>query len=198
MKVTLVLATFSAIFFLLLVSIKINGAEKTETQKYTTLVKEGDFEIRFYPDAIMASVKMEGTYDEMKGKGFRALAGYIFGGNEQGMSIAMISPVRVSDGNNGSEMSFVMPPAYSMEELPNPTNSQVVIHQLAPAYAASISFGGYANDKKIEAKKKELVSWLTERGLNYSAEVEFLGYIPPYQFINRRNEVMIKLVGYKP
>jgi len=82
---------------------------QTEKQKYSVLHKDGNFEIRRYEPAIMASVQMPGSYSDMSSTGFRELAGYIYGGNDEKMKIAMTAPVHVSMADSTSTMSFVMP-----------------------------------------------------------------------------------------
>ena len=82
---------------------------KKETQKYEVLYTKENFEIRFYPEAILATVEMNGTYDNSRNSGFQVLAGYIFGGNEENSQIAMTSPVRMSGNEKLNTMSFVLP-----------------------------------------------------------------------------------------
>lgn len=61
----------------------IMSSNRTEEQKHTVILKEKDFEIRFYPSATVATINSNAkTYKDLSGPGFRKLAGYIFGGNE--------------------------------------------------------------------------------------------------------------------
>ena len=56
----------------------------TEKQVYRVVKKEADFEIRYYPEALMATVYSKGTnYKSVSSSGFNKLAKYIFGGNQQ-------------------------------------------------------------------------------------------------------------------
>lgn len=169
---------------------------KTETQKYETLYKKGNFEIRFYPEAILASVTVEGNFDDSRNSGFRVLAGYIFGGNVEEQSIAMTSPVRMNSNETKSTMSFVLPSKMEFNNLPEPISKQIVLHQSNPVYTASIQYGGYTNTKEIEKMELELVEILSDLGLEYKPSFEYLGYNPPYQLINRRNEVLVELNNF--
>lgn len=86
------------------------NAFKTEKQKYRVVVKEDNFEIRFYPTATMATIYSDATnYKGVANAGFRKLARYIFGGNQENKGISMTAPVRMNMSEKGSEMSFVMP-----------------------------------------------------------------------------------------
>ena len=67
-----------------------NSTNMTEQQPYETIEKDGDFEIRYYPSSIVASVTRKGDYDAMRNAGFRELAGYIFGGNQSNQKIKFV------------------------------------------------------------------------------------------------------------
>lgn len=174
------------------------NSSNTETQKYETLFKKGNFEIRHYPPAVMASVKMQGTYDSMKNPGFNLLAGYIFGGNSENKKISMTTPVRIKEDKEAGRMSFVMPPEFTVDKLPKPNNKQILLHKTEPAYVASLQFGGYSNNKKIESKKEMLKQQLAEMSIEHTGNFEYLGYNSPFKMINRRNEVLVYLKNFNP
>lgn len=171
---------------------------KTETQKYEVLFTRDNFEIRFYPEAILASVEMAGNYDDSRNSGFSVLASYIFGGNSEGTKIAMTSPVRMSTSSNSNTMSFVLPSEMKFEKLPAPNDDKVILHQSKPMYTASLRFGGYASEAEISEYKARLIEILEQLNLQHSNQFEFLGYNAPYDMINRRNEVQVGLTDFKP
>jgi len=171
---------------------------KTETQKYEVLYTKENFEIRFYPEAILATVEMNGSYDDSRNGGFRVLAGYIFGNNKDNSKIAMTSPVRMSGDEKLNEMSFVLPSDMEFEKLPVPNDNKVKLHQSKPMYAASIRFGGYANESEIAEYKEKLTEILKQLKLQHNNQFNYLGYNPPYQMVNRRNEVQVELLGFNP
>lgn len=168
---------------------------QTEIQKYLVLHQDGNFELRRYEPAVMASVDMPGSYSSMSSTGFRELAGYIFGGNDEQKKIAMIAPVHVAMKDSTSTMSFVMPPVYQKEDLPDPQSENISLQETGMAITASISFGGYANDKIINKKTQELRDRLRSRGIHFRDDFRFLGYNPPYRIIKRRNEIVVTLFG---
>jgi hypothetical protein len=65
----------------------------TESPAYTLEEKDDHFEIRRYPDYILAQVDVESDYNSAVGIGFEILANYIFGGNKKRKSIPMTTPV---------------------------------------------------------------------------------------------------------
>lgn len=169
------------------------SSKDTEQQDYEVLEQDGDFEIRYYPSATMASVSIDGDYRNSSGAGFRILAGYIFGSNSDNTKIAMTAPVHMQEEGEGYFMSFVMPSGYDTSNLPLPDNGQIRIHRSEPAYTASIRFGGFANDEKIEEHRESLRNYLLERGIAFEEPFTYLGYNPPYQVVNRKNEVMVRI-----
>ena len=168
---------------------------KVENQKYRTVRKDGPMEIRFYPSSTFATVySAETEYKALASSGFRRLAGYIFGGNEEGKSIPMTAPVRMEMGSKGSSMSFVMPENFEQSSLPKPKDSKIQIQKSAPQYVAVISFNGYANDENIKEHRDMLLKLMREKGIQVAGEYSFLGYNAPYQFWARKNEVVIPIV----
>jgi len=71
---------------------------KTEEPAFESIKKEGDFEVRQYRGFIVAETFVKGDMDEAGSDAFRAIAGYIFGGNisvasKASEKIAMTAPV---------------------------------------------------------------------------------------------------------
>ena len=172
----------------------LSSSLETENQKYRLVHSESQYEIRFYPSATFAKIYSDGTnYKSVASSGFRKLAGYIFGGNEQKKSIAMTAPVRMEMTDKGSTMSFVMPEKYKESDLPKPNDSGVHIVKSSPHYVAAITFGGYADDEKIKENRDLLLRLLQEKGIKVTGEYTFLAYNAPYQFWSRKNEVVIPI-----
>ena len=168
------------------------STNKTEEQKYSVVRKYDDFEIRFYPSTTIASINSDAkTYKDLSGPGFQKLAGYIFGGNEANTKISMTSPVQMEINDTVSTMSFVMPSAYNKENLPKPNNLDVQIKNTADEYVAALKFGGYASDKDLKFYSEKLQILLKENGINSVGNYRFLGYNPPFQFIGRKNEIIV-------
>jgi hypothetical protein len=167
---------------------------KTEEQKYTVVHKEKDFEIRFYPATTMATVNSDAkTYRELSGPGFRQLAGYIFGRNDSETKISMTSPVHMDINDTVSTMSFVMPSAYHAENLPKPSDPNIIINRTADEYVAAIRFGGFASDNDLKNYSEKLQDLLNGKRITAHGHYRYLGYNPPFQFIGRRNEIIISV-----
>lgn len=170
------------------------AARLAEKQKYTVIQKTDHFEIRHYPPAILATYYSKAkTYKELSGTGFRKIASYIFGSNESNTKIAMTSPVHMDMNSDRSSMSFVMPNQYELNKLPKPLNSELDIHEVASEYVAAITFGGYANDESIQNQSKQLADHLNGAKIKMIGPFRYLGYNAPYEFIGRKNEIIVKV-----
>lgn len=198
MKTIVIIATILIVMLMSAQALLSRSTGKTEQQQYEVLEKDENFEIRYYPPAIVASVKNTGSYDASSGNSFRTLAGYIFGKNKGSVKIAMTSPVRMEQEADTFGMQFVMPSEYSMEDLPEPDDPSIQLKEFEGGYYASVRFGGYANENDWKEKKAELIAILERKGVAHYNHFEYLGYNPPYQFIKRRNEVVVKLTDYQP
>jgi hypothetical protein len=170
---------------------------KTEKVNYVVLRKYESFEVRSYPELIVAStVCGTGKYESNSSKGFRKIAGYIFGGNEGQNQIAMTSPVKMTLDDT-MKMSFYMPNDYSMDELPQPKDKSVKIGKAQKQVVAAIQFGGWANQEEIDFYKTKLIKALKKNNIEFNNDFAFLGYNAPYEMMNRRNEIIVTLKKFK-
>lgn len=192
MKNFIIILTVGFLIIVLFQSFIIMPVNKTEEQKYSVVRKYDDFEIRFYPSATIATISSDAkTYRDLSGPGFQKLAGYIFGGNEADTKISMTTPVQMDINESGSTMSFVMPSAYNKENLPKPNDPGVQIKSTSDEYVAVIRFSGYASDEELKLYSGKLQNLLKENGITPLGNYRFLGYNAPFQFIGRRNEIIV-------
>jgi hypothetical protein len=172
-----------------------SGKAQTEQQPYTLVQKFPGFEVRYYPEAVMARVSSQAaSYREMSSPSFRALAGYIFGGNTESQKIAMTAPVYIDLHDDSSEMSFVMPAEYDLNDLPQPNDPAVLLERSKAVYAAALTFGGYASDQTIREQSEKLRKLLRDNQIEFVGNFRFLGYNSPYKFWDRRNEILVHII----
>jgi hypothetical protein len=194
MKTFLIIAAIVVVIVVLFQSYTVMATNKTEEQNYTVIFKDKDFEIRFYPATTVATIYSSAkTYKDLSGPGFRKLAGYIFGGNETNTGISMTSPVHMDINDSVSSMSFVMPTAFNQSNLPKPNDPDVHLHNTVDEYVAVVKFGGYASDKDLQFYSDKLGKMLKDKGITSYGNFRFLGYNPPFQLINRRNEIVVSV-----
>jgi len=170
--------------------------KNNETYQYEVVDRYNDFEVRKYESALFTSVELDsGSYKSVSSKGFNILAGYIFGGNQSKKKIAMTTPVTM-DLSDKMTMRFLVPAKYSKQELPKPNNQEIEIEEVPARIVATIRFSGWADDDKIENYRQKLDEALQNEGLQHTGGFTFMGYNAPFDFINRRNEVMVELINF--
>ena len=154
-----------------------------------TACEEHSIELRSYAPRILAVT----TMTQGQNNGFRVLAGYIFGGNNNDQKIAMTAPVQRSM-DDSAEMAFMMPAEYSLSDLPTPEDDRVSFRE-APGYtAAVIQFNGLADMEKAEANWQVLQAFLTERDIAITGEPSLNQYNPPWTLpFMRRNEIIVPI-----
>jgi hypothetical protein len=193
MKITLTIIMICFTLIVLGQAYVSNSTKKSETLPYKVLKKLNGFEIRNYESAVFTATTLPyTTYSEASGKGFRILAGYIFGGNEQEEKIAMTTPVTM-ELNDNMKMLFMVPSEKNLESLPKPNSSNVSFEVIEPRTLAAIEFGGWASDKTIEVNKQKLIKLLEENNIQHRGNFMLMAYNPPYQMANRRNEILVEL-----
>lgn len=172
------------------------GSGRIEQYPYQVVRNFDDFEVRHYERAVFARTRVDAaTYRSGSSGAFRILANYIFGGNERNESIAMTAPVTMRQGD-GLEMEFMMPSRYTLETLPAPMRDDIEFYEKPEVIMAAIRFGGWASDSRIEAMTEQLKELLDRYNIRYTGPFLYMGYNPPYQLINRRNEIVVELAGF--
>jgi hypothetical protein len=197
MKITIISFVICIIVLILAQVYSTMSTTRTEQHKYQVLKSYGNVEIRKYEPAIFSSVMLgKNSYREISGKGFGILAGYIFGGNEKKENISMTSPVTMELGDS-TKMKFMVPKGYTMNSLPEPNDKRIVFEQQNEKIIAAIQFDGWADNDKIEYYTEQLKSSLAKEHISHTNKFSYLGYNPPYEVINRRNEIIVELIDFK-
>ena len=198
MKTLLIILGIIVVAFIVSQVFAYSTQRNIETYPYVVDKEYDDFEIRNYEASLFTSVQLTGNaYKDVSGKGFSILAGYIFGGNEKNEKIAMTSPVAMSLEDSVT-MMFMVPKKFDKESLPEPNQSEIEFREEPAKTVSAITFGGWANDEKIENYKQKLIAALDAEGIAYTNRFYFLGYNAPYEFFNRKNEVFVELEKEAP
>jgi hypothetical protein len=167
-------------------------AMAVEEPAFKTVLSEGAFEVRDYPGLIVAQVTVTGGQKEAASKGFRLLAGYIFGGNKRRQNIAMTAPVTQIESAGAWTVRFTMPSTYTMEALPEPNDPKVQLARLPATRFAVLRFSGLAGKNDVDGKSKDLLAAVKAHHLRANGLVTLAQYNPPWTlWFMRRNEVMI-------
>jgi hypothetical protein len=172
------------------------GAEEThkgyEMPPYTVEWQDGAREIRAYGPHLLAEVKVSGSRSGAIQKGFRVLAGYIFGGNATGQTIAMTVPVAQTPEAGGETwvVSFMMPARYTTETLPAPRTDAIRFVSAGPSRQLVERFSGIPGTDTLADRAEALAAWAKSQGYEILVGPHYYFYDAPMTLPwKRRNEV---------
>jgi hypothetical protein len=164
-----------------------------ESARYRVLVDASPFQLRDYADLLLVTTPMDGGYGEQDGS-FMRLFRYISGDNASGRRISMTTPVFMSHEGDGGRMSFVVPRDVAAESAPNATHPEVEIETMPGGRYASVRFAGRMTAEAVEAARRQLASWIGERGWRRTGPALVAAYDPPFTPPPlRRNEVLYRV-----
>ena len=193
-----------------------------ETPSYEVIkrTKKSGYEIRRYQPFSVCSVSMNKPRPDEKSltdakisnpqlagaSAFGALAGYLFGKNEESMAMKMTTPVISSGEGDNRKMAFVLPSDFwkvdGLQTAPTPlVGSGVTLIRDEGGERAVAIFGGFAGKKDVTTRTKQLLRDLAndkEWKAGPESSVTLAQYndpfTPPWK---RRNEVFINIVRRK-
>jgi len=195
------------------------GIRTTPEPPYEVITADGDIEVRQYEPQLIAETFVKNIEHTMPqedkeyrysgNRGFRRLAGYIFGGNtskeeiemtapvlqeERSEEIAMTAPVLQEERQDGWWMAFVLPEGYTLESAPVPDDSSVTLRELPGKRVATLRYSGWNNPEKMARHEEALRAWLEAQGLRSVGGPLMASYDPPWTLpFMRRNEVQIEV-----
>ena len=178
--------------FILVFFVTLGGAVSSEENPpYKVILKDGPFEVRYYPKMVVASAVTEDGDNSL----FRTLAGYIFGGNKSETRIPMTAPVFMKSKEGKNWMMFFMPSSYTLKSLPKPLDPNVKLGTFNLGKVAVLRYSGLNPKSKRLEKLKELLKWTKKKGVNViGTDSISAGYDSPWTFPwNRRNEVFVSV-----
>jgi len=184
-------------------------AHAIEEPAYEVTARIGDVELRQYASYVVAEVLIAGSATEAGNKGFRILAGYIFGKNKgerklamtapitqaaAPMKLAMTAPVTQSAAPGGYLIQFVLPRSVTLDAAPIPIDRRIVIRQTQPMRVAAIRYSGRWSDANYNRHLAQLEDTLRKAGVKWSGEPVYSRYNPPFTpWFLRRNEIWLQL-----
>jgi len=162
-----------------------------ESAPYTTVKADGAFEIRDYPELVVATVSMP-KKDSDQNSAFMTLFRYISGKNEAEQKIAMTTPVFAVTEGEQQGMSFVVPKDVAESGAPKADNITIT-KRPAGRFAVYRYSGRWTKALNTQARQ-ELVKWTKEQKLTPTSPMEKANYDPPFTLPSmRRNEVLVRI-----
>lgn len=168
--------------------------KSVEKPRHRLVERDGRFEVRDYPELLIAETAVAGEREQALDQGFGRLADYIFARSRGGEKVAMTAPVFSLSGGDGIWLTrFVMPARFTRDTLPEPA-AAVRIDTIPARRVAAIRFAGVADEAALAAREAELRSWLAARKLAVQGEPERAFYNSPFMPAPlRRTEVLLAI-----
>jgi effector-binding domain-containing protein len=186
-----------------------NNIMAIEKAPYTVVKKDNKFEIRDYDTYIIAETSVKGDLEDAGNKAFGRLFKYISGNNNAKQKVAMTSPVtQKADGEkikmtapveqkkaeDSWKVSFIMPSSYTMETIPKPNDSRIVLKEIPARRIAAIRYSGTWSENRYIKHKSKLEAWISTNNLTSAGDVIWARYNPPFTpWFLRRNEILIPI-----
>jgi hypothetical protein len=150
------------------------------------------FEVRRYPEHLVAQVEVRSSFTAAGNKAFPALAGYIGGRNRQSRKVAMTAPVLQEQVDDAFVIGFVMPADMNPDDQPEPSDKSVTTRVVPAQTAAAARFSGRWTRASYEQQTDRLLQAVKEAGFEPVGEPRFARYDPPWTpWFLRRNEVLL-------
>lgn len=180
----------------------------TEQQPFDVVRRCPGFDLRRYPEYVVAEVTVRSSFDSAGSIAFRSLFGYISGQNVTKSAIAMTAPVVQSiasqkiamtapvlqrtGGDGAYVIAFVLPASMSADTAPEPSNPQVEIRTIEAGLAAAKTYSGRWSQSSYDRHCAELQQAVRGEGLRPVGSPRFARYDPPFKpWFLRRNEVVL-------
>jgi len=163
--------------------------------RYETLLSEGSFELRRYPQLLVVETDQHGSRDRALGNGFGLLADYMFGEGREGGEIPIAMPVlTVPLGNGAWRVRFLIPQGYTRETMPHLPQG-IVVSELPAREMAVLSVPGKPTDRLFSSKTTELRRWIKAQGRDVAGEPEHCYHNSPLKpGTSLPNEILIPLM----
>ena len=168
------------------------NAMAIEEVAYKVVEKDNQFEIRDYAPHILAETIVDGSLEDAGNSAFGRLFHYISGNNKTHGKVAMTAPVGQQSAQEKWAVSFMMPAAYTLETLPEPTDPKITLRPVPARRTAAVHYSGFWSEKNYLRSKAELEAWIRAKGLTVAGDPIWARYNPPFTpWFLRRNEILI-------
>lgn len=172
--------------------VNVHSDHMTQQQPYDVVRVEDGFELRRYPQHVVAEVTVPGSFESAGSAAFRSLVSYIGGRNESNTGLAMTAPV-IQEPNAGTHVvSFVLPEDVVAGAAPIPTDPSVRVRDVPEAFAAVARFSGRWSESSYNERVLKLSESIRTAGLVIVGPARYARFDPPWTpWFMRRNEVVI-------
>jgi hypothetical protein len=197
-KVKIVLIGFIALLglFFLVQMVSSIPLQIAENYHYEVMEKYDEFEIRAYEAASFCSITIgkASTFEDSQ-KSFRSIAQYLLGDNRSNQRIGMTKPVQLGMGDS-IEVALKVPNHMQLQQMPKAENPCIQCFHEQERIMAVIRFNGWMSQRKFEKYASRLKEQLDKHNIQTFGDFIYHGYNPPYELLNRRNEILIAISNH--
>lgn len=192
----------------------------TEQQPYDVIRGYELFELRRYPEHLLAEITVEGSFEAAGSRAFSHLFAYISGANRSNQAVSMTAPVvqsaesqkismtapvmqeaasapqasgtAAADTEGTYQVAFVLPVGFTTDTAPQPTDPLVALRTVPERETAVIRFSGRSSAARYRDHLEMLRSALPAAGLTATGGPRLARFDPPYRpWFLRRNEILL-------
>lgn len=145
-----------------------------EQSRYSVLLSQGPFELRFYQRMICAQMSLTGPYDEVLKIGTKYLQEYFEGNNFKVEKIENSGCFFQIKKDNAWDLGIILPASSSIHNAPKPINRMIRITGIPSAKVASLSFKGQQSREIFSRREEELKRWIDYKGLNVKGPLRIM------------------------
>ena len=180
----------------------------TERQGYDVLTRFPGFELRRYPEHLVAEVEVDSSFSDAGNQAFGLLVAFISGRNSTRGKVAMTAPVlqeqastriamtspviQEGGGQPGRQVvAFVMPAEFTVDTLPTPSDPRIRVREVPAQLAAARAFTGRWSEQIYQEQLAQLHGAVSQAGLEMTGQPRFARFDPPWTpWFLRHNEVV--------
>lgn len=177
----------------------------TEQQPYDVVRTMPDYELRRYPQHVVAETVVDASFEDAGTRAFRYLFGYINGANiarqkvemtapvvQSSARIAMTAPVVQQESADGFVVAFVLPARMTEETAPVPSRPEVTLRTVPERLVAAARFSGRWTHASWQKHLADLLASVELDGLTVLGPARFARFDPPYTpWFLRHNEALV-------
>lgn len=190
----------------------------TEQQPYLLIRDVGPFEVRRYPEHLLAEIVVDGPFDSAGNRAFRYLFAYLTGANTSQSRIAMTAPVIQipEDGSSVEQVgvpqrdgaagpgaveryrvAFVLPEHFTAVSAPQPSDPAVHLRTVPGVVVAAARFGGLWSETRFRRHLQQLQADVRAAGMTPASVGRSARFDAPYvPWFLRHNEVLVDVTGF--
>lgn len=168
----------------------------TQRQSYTVVRAFPGFDVRRYPDAVLARIRVDGNFARAARHAAGPLRRYLGGHNQTAATITTAGPVLQQRAGESSHLISVILAVADPDDVPAPSDDSVLLSTLPAHEAAALSFTGGWTTARFTARGRELLAGVQSHGLE-PLDAVYFGRFDPFWTpgLLKHNEALVRVTS---